>query len=90
MVCVCVISGEEQGGAGQNSRRRGGGRRGRASGQGGGGGGCASSQEEQQEAHSEVEIDSELDRDLENKSRQHRLTSANVRSIIHVRIAIRG
>ncbi|KAL2080489.1 hypothetical protein ACEWY4_024282 [Coilia grayii] len=80
---LVITVGEEQGGAGQNSRRRGGGRRGRASGQGGGGGGCASSQEEQQEAHSEVEIDSELDRDLENKSRQHRLTSANVRSIIH-------
>ncbi|XP_028821976.1 GON-4-like protein isoform X2 [Denticeps clupeoides] len=31
----------------------------------------------------ELEIDSELDRELENKSRQHRLTSANVRSIIH-------
>ncbi len=32
----------------------------------------------------EVEIDQELDRELENKSRQHNLTSANVRSIIHV------
>ncbi|TRZ01353.1 hypothetical protein DNTS_033244 [Danionella cerebrum] len=31
----------------------------------------------------EVEIDQELDRELENKSRQHNLTSANVRSIIH-------
>ncbi|XP_067281975.1 GON-4-like protein isoform X2 [Pseudorasbora parva] len=35
------------------------------------------------EIHSEVEIDQNLDRELENKSRQHNLTSANVRSIIH-------
>ncbi|XP_051948941.1 GON-4-like protein [Xyrauchen texanus] len=35
------------------------------------------------EIHPELEIDRELDRELENKSRQHNLTSANVRSIIH-------
>ncbi|XP_077052573.1 GON-4-like protein isoform X1 [Siphateles boraxobius] len=35
------------------------------------------------EIQPEVEIDQELDRELENKSRQHNLTSANVRSIIH-------
>ncbi|XP_076157243.1 GON-4-like protein isoform X2 [Alosa pseudoharengus] len=40
-------------------------------------------QEEQGEVQPELQIDRELDRDLENKSRQHRLTSANVRSIIH-------
>ncbi|KAF5898085.1 GON-4-like protein, partial [Clarias magur] len=37
----------------------------------------------QDELQPEVEIDQELDRELENKSRQHNLTSANVRSIIH-------
>ncbi|XP_048086088.1 GON-4-like protein [Alosa alosa] len=40
-------------------------------------------EEEQEEVQPELQIDRELDRDLENKSRQHRLTSANVRSIIH-------
>ena len=50
----------------------------------------AGSQQEQEEEENEdeiqpeVEIDQELDRELENKSRQHNLTSANVRSIIHV------
>ncbi|XP_070996276.1 GON-4-like protein [Oncorhynchus clarkii lewisi] len=40
--------------------------------------------ERQQEgAGPEVEIDRELDRELENKSRQHNLTTANVRNIIH-------
>lgn len=39
--------------------------------------------EVEDEIQSEVEIDQELDRELENKSRQHNLTSANVRSIIH-------
>lgn len=38
----------------------------------------------QDELQPEVEIDQELDRELENKSRQHNLTSANVRNIIHV------
>uniref|UniRef100_A0A4W5QDI7 GON-4-like protein n=1 Tax=Hucho hucho TaxID=62062 RepID=A0A4W5QDI7_9TELE len=37
----------------------------------------------QEGAGPEVEIDRELDRDLENKSRQHNLTTANVRNIIH-------
>ncbi|XP_060721563.1 GON-4-like protein isoform X2 [Tachysurus vachellii] len=40
-------------------------------------------QQEENELQPEVEIDQELDRELENKSRQHNLTSANVRSIIH-------
>ncbi|XP_062385608.1 GON-4-like protein isoform X2 [Sardina pilchardus] len=40
-------------------------------------------EEEQEEVQPELPIDRELDRELENKSRQHRLTSANVRSIIH-------
>ncbi|XP_050992800.1 GON-4-like protein isoform X2 [Labeo rohita] len=39
--------------------------------------------EAEDEIQPEVEIDRELDRELENKSRQHNLTSANVRSIIH-------
>ncbi|XP_066530649.1 GON-4-like protein isoform X2 [Hoplias malabaricus] len=38
---------------------------------------------EEDEIQPEVEIDQELDRELESKSRQHNLTSANVRSIIH-------
>lgn len=41
-------------------------------------------EEEEDELQPEVEIDQELDRELENKSRQHNLTSANVRSILHV------
>ncbi|KAI5087375.1 GON-4-like protein [Silurus meridionalis] len=40
-------------------------------------------EEEEDELRPEVEIDQELDRELENKSRQHNLTSANVRSILH-------
>ncbi|XP_058260739.1 GON-4-like protein isoform X2 [Hemibagrus wyckioides] len=40
-------------------------------------------QQKEDELQPEVEIDQELDRELENKSRQHNLTSANVRSIIH-------
>uniref|UniRef100_A0A8B9JMF1 Si:dkey-27c15.3 n=1 Tax=Astyanax mexicanus TaxID=7994 RepID=A0A8B9JMF1_ASTMX len=40
-------------------------------------------EEDEDEIQPEVEIDQELDRELENKSRQHNLTSANVRNIIH-------
>ncbi|KAL0165532.1 hypothetical protein M9458_037376, partial [Cirrhinus mrigala] len=43
----------------------------------------AQQKEAEDEIQPEVEIDRELDRELENKSRQHNLTSANVRSIIH-------
>lgn len=43
-------------------------------------------EEDEDELQPEVEIDPELDRELENKSRQHNLTSANVRSIIHVSV----
>ncbi|XP_073678098.1 GON-4-like protein [Garra rufa] len=43
----------------------------------------AQQNEAEDEIQPEVEIDRELDRELENKSRQHNLTSANVRSIIH-------
>lgn len=43
-------------------------------------------EEEEDELQPEVEIDPELDRELESKSRQHNLTSANVRSIIHVSV----
>uniref|UniRef100_A0A8C1N3G5 Si:dkey-27c15.3 n=1 Tax=Cyprinus carpio TaxID=7962 RepID=A0A8C1N3G5_CYPCA len=46
----------------------------------------AQQKEAEDEIQPEVEIDQELDRELENKSRQHNLTSANVRSIIHVSI----
>uniref|UniRef100_A0AAY5EGJ2 DH domain-containing protein n=1 Tax=Electrophorus electricus TaxID=8005 RepID=A0AAY5EGJ2_ELEEL len=42
--------------------------------------GCS---QEDEDIQAEVEIDRELDRELENKSRQHKLTSANVRSILH-------
>lgn len=45
-------------------------------------------QQEEDELQPEVEIDRELDRELENKSRQHNLTSANVRSIIHVSVKL--
>lgn len=41
-------------------------------------------EEDEDEIQPEVEIDRELDKELESKSRQHNLTSANVRSIIHV------
>lgn len=43
-------------------------------------------EEDEDELQPEVEIDPELDRELESKSRQHNLTSANVRSIIHVSV----
>lgn len=43
-------------------------------------------EKEKEELQPEVEIDQELDRELENKSRQHNLTSANVRNIIHVSV----
>ncbi|XP_043074384.1 GON-4-like protein isoform X2 [Puntigrus tetrazona] len=43
----------------------------------------AEQKEAEDEIQPEVEIDRDLDRELENKSRQHNLTSANVRSIIH-------
>ncbi|XP_059365896.1 GON-4-like protein isoform X3 [Carassius carassius] len=43
----------------------------------------AQQKETEDEFQPELEIDRELDRELETKSRQHNLTSANVRSIIH-------
>ncbi len=46
----------------------------------------AQQKEAEDEIQPEMEIDRELDRELENKSRQHNLTSANVRSIIHVSV----
>lgn len=36
------------------------------------------------ESEGEVEIDKELDQSLETKSRQHNLTTVNVKNIIHV------
>lgn len=42
------------------------------------------SETEEEEAALEVEIDRQLDQSLETKSRQHNLTTVNVRNIIHV------
>lgn len=42
------------------------------------------SETEEEEAGLEVEIDRQLDQSLETKSRQHNLTTVNVRNIIHV------
>jgi len=39
---------------------------------------------EREEAGAEVEIDRQLDQSLETKSKQHNLTTVNVRNIIHV------
>lgn len=46
----------------------------------------------EEESEGEVEIDRQLDQSLETKSRQHNLTTVNVKNIIHVsesRIGIR-
>lgn len=48
------------------------------------GGGASESVEEEEEASVEVEIDRQLDQSLETKSKQHNLTTVNVRNIIHV------
>ncbi|XP_030644330.1 GON-4-like protein [Chanos chanos] len=64
---------EGHGGGRQTGRRKGGVKRKKEE---------AGSQQNEDEEE-EVEIDRDLDRELENKSRQHNLTSANVRSIIH-------
>ncbi|XP_022603122.1 GON-4-like protein isoform X2 [Seriola dumerili] len=40
-------------------------------------------EEEEEEAAAEVEIDRQLDQSLETKSKQHNLTTVNVRNIIH-------
>ncbi|XP_029918856.1 GON-4-like protein isoform X2 [Myripristis murdjan] len=42
-----------------------------------------SEEEEEEEAGVEVEIDRQLDQSLETKSKQHNLTSVNVKNIIH-------
>nr|XP_033493672.1 GON-4-like protein isoform X2 [Epinephelus lanceolatus]XP_033493673.1 GON-4-like protein isoform X2 [Epinephelus lanceolatus] len=42
-----------------------------------------SEEEEDEEAEVEVEIDRQLDQSLETKSKQHNLTTVNVRNIIH-------
>ena len=41
-------------------------------------------EEEEEETGVEVEIDRRLDQSLETKSKQHNLTTVNVRNIIHV------
>lgn len=38
----------------------------------------------EQAAEAEVEIDRQLDQSLETKSKQHNLTTVNVRNILHV------
>lgn len=38
----------------------------------------------EEESEGEVEIDRQLDQSLETKSRQHNLTTVNVKNIIHV------
>lgn len=40
--------------------------------------------ESEEEAGVEVEIDRQLDQSLETKSKQHNLTTVNVKNIIHV------
>ncbi|XP_077937206.1 GON-4-like protein isoform X2 [Gasterosteus aculeatus] len=47
------------------------------------GGASDSKEEEEEEAGAEVEIDRQLDQSLETKSKQHNLTTVNVRNIIH-------
>ncbi|XP_035285146.1 GON-4-like protein isoform X2 [Anguilla anguilla] len=80
---------DEQRGRRRRRRRKGGvkRKRGGASGEEGGAEGSGSGQEGEsegpEESQIEVEFDSQLDRELESKSRQHNLTSANVRNIIH-------
>ncbi|KAG7225303.1 hypothetical protein INR49_007150 [Caranx melampygus] len=46
-------------------------------------GGASESVEEEEEASVELEIDRQLDQSLETKSKQHNLTTVNVRNIIH-------
>ncbi len=46
--------------------------------------GGRASESEEEEAGVEVEIDRQLDQSLETKSKQHNLTTVNVRNIIHV------
>lgn len=41
----------------------------------------------QTEAGVEVEIDRQLDQSLESKSKQHNLTTVNVRNILHVSVS---
>ncbi|KAG7457904.1 hypothetical protein MATL_G00232200 [Megalops atlanticus] len=76
----------------QRGRRRGGRRKGgvkRKRSTAAGDGGVATEPGEgqegmsQEESQIEVEIDRQLDRELESKSRQHNLTTVNVRNIIH-------
>lgn len=44
-------------------------------------------EEEEEEEEVEVEIDRQLDQSLESKSKQHNLTTVNVRNIIHVSLS---
>eukprot|EP00063_Salmo_salar_P057836 XP_014032671.1 PREDICTED: GON-4-like protein isoform X1 [Salmo salar] len=74
---LVITMDNKQGGGHKGSRKKGGVKRKKRAVDGEVGGG------EQGGASPEVEIDRELDRELENKSRQHNLTTANVRNIIH-------
>ncbi|KAG7469500.1 hypothetical protein MATL_G00129530 [Megalops atlanticus] len=59
-------------------------KRGAADGKGDGPAGSGADQEGAgQDGQTEIDICTQLDRDLESKSRQHNLTKANVRNIIH-------
>lgn len=44
--------------------------------------------ESEEEAGVEVEIDRQLDQSLETKSKQHNLTTVNVKNIIHVSVCM--
>lgn len=77
-IFLCPLSGNKQSCSRQSGKPKAGVKRKRETETG------SQREEEEDELHPEVEIDPELDRELENKSRQHNLTSANVRSIIHV------
>ncbi|XP_042291737.1 GON-4-like protein [Thunnus maccoyii] len=46
-------------------------------------GGASESEEEEEEVGVDVEIDRQLDQSLETKSKQHNLTTVNVKNIIH-------
>lgn len=44
--------------------------------------------EEEEQSREGLDIDRQLDQLLESKSKQHKLTSVNVRNIIHVSVSV--
>lgn len=48
---------------------------------------ASESEEEEEEEGVDLEIDRQLDQSLESKSKQHNLTTVNVRNIIHVSLS---